>query len=230
MPDKVDAVIKVKRGPEDQRKLITFADGELAYSTDVKRLFIGDGGIGGNPVTLKTHIGSTTPTYALPGDFFVRTTANYNELYALTGTSYDQLSAYTLMTRSDVFTTVVENSATWGLPGGVGNYAYDAVAPNSGYWNSAYTTVNQGSAVWGTGGGGGGGGSSDPDQLTINTYFRLLSGKWNSSYSTVNVISAGAAILSAATVQTLTQPVTAGNKFLVININGVNQAIRLWNM
>ena len=43
MPERVDAVIKVKRGPEDQRKLVTFDDGELAYSTDVKRLFIGDG-------------------------------------------------------------------------------------------------------------------------------------------------------------------------------------------
>ena len=198
----------------------------MAYSTDVKRLFIGDGGVGGNPVTLKTHIGDNTPTYALPGDFYIHTTPGFSELYALTGTSYDQLSAYTLMTRSDVFTTVSQNSATWGLSGGVGSYAYDAVAPNSAAWNSTYTTVNQASAVWGTGGGGG---SSDPDQLIINTYFKLLSGKWNSSYSTTNIISAGAAILSAATVQTYTQPLTASGKFLLFQINGVNQAIRLWD-
>ena len=226
MPDKVDAVIKVKRGPEDQRKLVTFADGELAYSTDVKRLFIGDGGVGGQPVTLKTHIGSSTPTYALPGDFFIKTTSEYSELYTLTGTDYNQLSAYTLMTRSDVFTTVSENSATWGLSGGVGSYAYDAVAPNSAAWNSTYTTVNQASAVWGTGGGGG---STDPDQLIINTYFKINSGYWNSSYSTVNTISAGAAILSAATVQTYAQPLTASGKFLLINVDGVSQAIRLWD-
>ena len=44
MADKVDAVIKVKRGSEAQRKTVTFKDGELAYSNDIKRLFVGDGG------------------------------------------------------------------------------------------------------------------------------------------------------------------------------------------
>jgi len=40
--DKVNAVIKIRRGPEADRELTIFEDGELVYSTDHKRLFIGD--------------------------------------------------------------------------------------------------------------------------------------------------------------------------------------------
>ena len=40
--DKVNAVIKIRRGPEADREIAVFEDGELVYSTDRKRLFIGD--------------------------------------------------------------------------------------------------------------------------------------------------------------------------------------------
>lgn len=226
MPERVDAVIKVKRGPEDQRKLVTFDDGELAYSTDVKRLFIGDGvGAGGNPVTIRTHVGTSVPSYALSGDFFLQTNESYSVLYTLTGNDYANLSAYAPMVRSDLFTTVANNSASW-YSGGVNV----TVASNSAAWETTYATVNQASAVWSAGGGGGGGGVGYPDQLLINTYFKMSSGNWNSTYSTVKNISAGAAILSSATVQTYSQPLTASGKFLLININGTPQAIRLWDV
>jgi hypothetical protein len=41
--DQVNAVIKVRRGPEVDREQLIYEDGELIYSTDKKRLFVGDG-------------------------------------------------------------------------------------------------------------------------------------------------------------------------------------------
>jgi hypothetical protein len=40
--EQVNAVIKVRRGPEVDREQVIYEDGELVYSTDKKRLFIGD--------------------------------------------------------------------------------------------------------------------------------------------------------------------------------------------
>tara|TARA_B100000035_G_scaffold275516_1_gene252552 strand:- start:14966 stop:16345 length:1380 start_codon:yes stop_codon:yes gene_type:complete len=52
--------LKLRRGTDSQRQLITPADGELVYATDTKKLFIGDGTTaGGNPVdTAGTELGS----------------------------------------------------------------------------------------------------------------------------------------------------------------------------
>lgn len=49
--DQVNAVIRVRRGPEVDREQVVYDDGELTYSTDKKRLFIGDNlNYGGNLV------------------------------------------------------------------------------------------------------------------------------------------------------------------------------------
>tara|TARA_A100001388_G_C28765856_1_gene500664 strand:- start:338 stop:1717 length:1380 start_codon:yes stop_codon:yes gene_type:complete len=52
--------LKLRRGTDSQRQLITPADGELVYATDTKKLYIGDGTTaGGNPVdTAGTALGS----------------------------------------------------------------------------------------------------------------------------------------------------------------------------
>lgn len=56
MPDIEISKIKVRRGTDVQRKLITFDQGELAYTLDTKRLFIGNGAtLGGDIVGNKTH-------------------------------------------------------------------------------------------------------------------------------------------------------------------------------
>lgn len=245
MADIVDAIIKVKRGTESQRKLVTFADGELAYSTDTKRLFVGDGGYGGNPASSKTYFGSATPTYAISGDFYVDTALT--KLYVLTGNEYDQLSAYGLVADggaiTSMYTTICANSAGWGLTGASYD-SYTVLSQNSAYWQDTYATVSVLSASWNTGGGGG----VDPNQFDINQLVYASSANWDSVYTTVNGSSASwdqinstyatvnslstswNNILSSATLQTVANPVTATGKFLVFDLNGVTQAIRLWNV
>ena len=52
--------LRLRRGTNVERGLITPADGELVYTTDTKRLYVGDGTtVGGNPVdTAGTAFGS----------------------------------------------------------------------------------------------------------------------------------------------------------------------------
>jgi hypothetical protein len=226
MADKVDAIIKVKRGPEADRKIVTFGDGELAYSTDIKRMFVGDGGFGGNPVGTKVHITSATPAYALSGDLLVKSNANASLLYVLTGSNYSNLSAYVLLADSNVDTVVQTNSASWG--GFTGASVYTTVNSLSDAWNNTYTTVSLASALWNTGGGSGD--PSFPDQFEINTLFKENSASWESTYNTVLASSAlWGGLLSNATVQTYSNPLTANGKFLVFDVGGVSQAIRLWD-
>ena len=224
MADKVDAIIKVKRGPEADRKVVTFGDGELAYSTDIKRMFVGDGGLGGNPVGTKVHITSATPAYALSGDLLVTSVADASLLYVLTGTDHGSLSSYVLLANSNVDTVVQTNSAAWG--GVTGTYVYDTVNSLSSTWESTYNTVLASSASWNAGGGG----STFPDQFDINTTFKEHSASWESTYNTVLASSASwNNLLSSATVQTYSDPLTASGKFLLFDVGGVSQAIRLWD-
>ena len=231
MADKVDAIIKVKRGPEAQRKIVTFGDGELAYSNDIKRLFIGDGGVGGNPASTRVHIASSTPTYALSSDLLVNINNSVTRLYVLTGSNYSNLSAYTLLANSDVDTIVQTHSANWdagGLAGnaGPGTEAWTVVSVNSASWIDTYTVVSLTSATWNAGGTGGG----FPDQYDVNTTVKEHSGAWENAYNTVVANSADwENIFSNAVVQTFATPLTASGKFLVATINGTQQAIRLWD-
>ena len=72
--------LKLRRGTDSQRGLITPADGELIYTTDTKKLFIGDGATaGGNPVdTAGSALGSNLDlnNYSLTGTGNVNITGN----------------------------------------------------------------------------------------------------------------------------------------------------------
>lgn len=228
MADHVDAVIKVKRGLEELRRGVIFADGELAYSTDIKRLFVGDGGFGGNPTSSKTHFGSATPTYAISGDFYVDTTTNINKLYVLTASDYGSVSAYALISDNtpawDAYNLVQANSAFWGAAGGEsGAQAYVTVLANSAYWQATYSTVKANSAVWSSG-------SITADQYVVNSVVKSSSANWNTTYTTVSLNSASwNNAFSSAVVQEFTAPLTASGKFMVFTLSGTQQAIRLWD-
>lgn len=63
MPDIKIIQLKIRRGTNDQRKLVTLAEGEMGYCIDTKRTFIGDGfTLGGSPLTNKIQVNGTPPT------------------------------------------------------------------------------------------------------------------------------------------------------------------------
>ena len=78
MPNKIEIYertllkLLVRRGADSERQLVTLNDGELGYSSDTKRLYIGDGETaGGNIVGNKFHNSSaavTSLTNVVSGD------------------------------------------------------------------------------------------------------------------------------------------------------------------
>ena len=48
--------LQLRRGTDAERSAVTFADGELVYTTDTKKLYVGDGATaGGNSITGLTN-------------------------------------------------------------------------------------------------------------------------------------------------------------------------------
>ncbi len=84
----------VRRGTDADRQLITLDQGELGYTTDSKRLFVGDGSTQGGLVTGNKFLGSsadhTSITEGTDGDFAFNTTTN--TLYSKNGGSWDRIA------------------------------------------------------------------------------------------------------------------------------------------
>jgi hypothetical protein len=80
MIDRRIGKVKVRRGNNLQRKLVTFEEGELIYTTDTKRAFVGDGStLGGNVISNKNYITTVAglPANVAYGDIIhVETTKN----------------------------------------------------------------------------------------------------------------------------------------------------------
>ncbi len=92
MPDITIVKIKVRRGSDDQRKQLVLDQGELGYTIDTKRVFVGDGSVAGGSVIgtknfgayiLESSLGSVDG--AQIGDIGY---AN-SKLYTLTASEYD---------------------------------------------------------------------------------------------------------------------------------------------
>ena len=92
MPDITIVKIKVRRGSDDQRKQLVLDQGELGYTIDTKRVFVGDGSLSGGRVVgnknfgvfnLESGLGNVAG--AQIGDIGY---AN-SKLYTLTASEYD---------------------------------------------------------------------------------------------------------------------------------------------
>jgi hypothetical protein len=71
MIDRKIAKIKIRRGTDAQRKQVVFEEGELVFTTDQQRIFIGDGTTyGGKLASNINHIVTTSavPSNAQKGD------------------------------------------------------------------------------------------------------------------------------------------------------------------
>jgi len=104
MPDVEIVKFKLRRGTDAQRESVVLEQGELGYTTDSKRVFVGDGFLsGGNVLGAKNHppmyVGTRTDlTEAVTGDMVYED----NLLYQLSGTDASQVSDWMFAgTRTD---------------------------------------------------------------------------------------------------------------------------------
>lgn len=99
MPSVTIVKIKVRRGTDDQRKVITLEQGELGFTTDTKRLFIGDGVTPGGLAVAPQIYTPLSRTVSITG-----VTASIGEIvpagsliYQLTATDYSSLSSWSII-------------------------------------------------------------------------------------------------------------------------------------
>lgn len=105
--------------------------------------------------------------------------------------------------------------------GGGGDPAVNSlVHTNSGLWNSAYNTSTAYQAV---------SSSFVTGDYVSSNFLNLTGGTITGAISASNGLSAANIVLTNAAVQTFANPVTASGTFLILNINGSNQALQLWN-
>lgn len=96
MPDIYISKLKFRRGTNDQRKSIRLDEGEPSYTTDTKRLYIGNGVLsGGVSITTKNHIPLTnytslSDTYSEIGDIV----SIDNIWYQLTANPYTDITKW----------------------------------------------------------------------------------------------------------------------------------------
>ena len=96
MPTVRISKIKVRRGSDNQRKFMVFDQGELVYTTDTKRLFVGTGTLSGGSVIgskihpLVTNYYSISNINAQVGDLV---NVN-NKFYQLTATDYSNVNSW----------------------------------------------------------------------------------------------------------------------------------------
>jgi hypothetical protein len=98
MADQIDSIIRLRRGPDSERRQITFDQGEIVFSNDTRHTFIGDGRHeGGSLVGNLNYIGSTPSPSAVFGDFYYNPLTNL--LYMLSSDAGpDNISNYALIT------------------------------------------------------------------------------------------------------------------------------------
>ena len=92
MPDITIVKIKVRRGSDDQRKQLVLDQGELGYTIDTKRVFVGDGSVTGGKVVGNKNFGA----YSLESSLGTVAGAQIGDigyanskLYTLTASQYD---------------------------------------------------------------------------------------------------------------------------------------------
>lgn len=97
-PDIKVVKLRIRRGTDSQRKQIVLDQGELGFTTDTKRLFVGDGqALGGVPVGNNTNTtisvyNSLSDTIAEIGDIVLVDGVQYQLKYS----SYNKLSSWSL--------------------------------------------------------------------------------------------------------------------------------------
>jgi hypothetical protein len=97
MPDISIIKLKVRRGTDAQRRTIILEQGELGYTTDTNRLYVGDGiTLGGGPVgsVLSKPLATVSSLTGVTGAGLYDIVSANSLLYQLTGSNYTSLSSW----------------------------------------------------------------------------------------------------------------------------------------
>jgi len=115
MADTIDAIIKIRRGPDGQRRTILLEPGEIAFSTDIGRTFIGDGvKTGGVYVGNHNSFGVAPSPYAIVKDLYYNTTSSI--MYLLTSESGpDNMGNYARVSPISDTTTIRYNNGVFSI-------------------------------------------------------------------------------------------------------------------
>lgn len=80
MIDRRIVKFKLRRGTDDERKYVIFEEGELVYTTDTKKVYVGDGRLsGGELLSNGTYFLSGFPAVVTPNDLLYR--GDFGKLY-----------------------------------------------------------------------------------------------------------------------------------------------------
>lgn len=143
---------------------------------------------------------NSATTWNYQGTDLKALSANWQNTY----TNFSTQSANNI----SVYSNVQTNSAN-------GVSVYSTVQSSSANWNYTFTNSQGNSAT----------------SLSVYSTVQSNSANWNSVYSTVATTSASwSNAFATASTQTFNTPLTASGTFLVINIGGKQQAIRLWDV
>ena len=201
---------KLRRGTNSQRVQVTFKSGELIYTSDIKRSFVGDGTTaGGIPLSNINSISTTTPTFTAVGDYIYRT--DLLRAYICRSTGFEYLGP-------SPDTTSISFSANklQVAEGGVTREKlYSSMASLTGgllFDNISGLYVNY------------------DNTLTINgsNQLRANIGSVAASIDETSHLNVSDITLNNANLQTYVGILTAYGTFLVLSVNGIRQGIQLW--
>ena len=112
MPDISIIKLKVRRGTDAQRRTIILEQGELGYTTDTNRLYVGDGiTLGGGPVgtVLSKPLATVNSLTGVTGAGLYDIVSANSLLYQLTGSNYTSLSSWAFIGTKVDNTTIQYN-------------------------------------------------------------------------------------------------------------------------
>jgi hypothetical protein len=202
--------LRIRRGTDLQRQSITFDPGEVVYTTDTKKLFIGDGATAGGINVLATMAGSSvvynSTTNALdfnPSGLTTTNIAEGNNLYYTSNRAKDAAA--------QIFTAAGAPTASGTITG--------TISPSTLTLNSTIGLV-QGERIVISGGGLGGG-------LTAGTYYVCaVTNSTRITISTTQALALAGTAITSFTTATISGTWTAGGTdtgitFVYDNINRV---------
>lgn len=142
MPDNVAAIIKLRRGLDSERRTIILDSGEIAYSTDIKRVFIGDSAtLGGTVVGNKNYIGSSPNINGVKYDLFFNTSTN--QTYILSSDSgADNIDNYVNISQKADGVTLSSNNGVFSINGNYFNNSSTGFLRLSGGTMGGYITLH----------------------------------------------------------------------------------------